>query len=248
MIYAASMVLLNSARHHSPAPRLAYLALGLGISATVAVNVTAGLAFGVVGAIVAAWPAPALVISYELLMVVIRSAGPGPDTPDGYATPEREHDNLPVRPAPPAPVSAGPERRALPGSPGARTIRHGKTATRRMPAADREAAVLAAVTAQPDISHAELARRMAVDEATIRRVRKPAHAGRRACRCRCFQREGSARLAICARSSAPLALRWRGALFAQASQPVPSRSARRCPNRFPAATVAVRPSPRHRTA
>jgi transposase-like protein len=145
---------------------------GLGISATVAVNVTAGLAFGVVGAIVAAWPAPALVISYELLMVVIRSAGPGPAAPDGYATPEREHDVPPVRPTQPAAVSAGPERRALPGSPGTRTIRHGKTAARRMPAADREAAVLAAVAAEPDITHAELARRMGVDEATIRRVRK----------------------------------------------------------------------------
>lgn len=74
MIYAASMVLLNAARHRTPAPRLAYLALGLGISATVAVNVTAGLAFGPVGALVAAWPAPALVISYELLMVVVRSS------------------------------------------------------------------------------------------------------------------------------------------------------------------------------
>jgi hypothetical protein len=33
-----------------------------------------GLIYGPVGAIVAAWPAPALVISYELLMLVIRSS------------------------------------------------------------------------------------------------------------------------------------------------------------------------------
>jgi hypothetical protein len=35
-----------------------------------------------------------------------------------------------------------------------------------------EAAVLAALAAEPEISHAELARRMNCDEATIRRVRK----------------------------------------------------------------------------
>lgn len=74
MIYASSMVLLNAARRGSDRPVLAYIALGLGIAATLAANVAAGLAFGPVGALVAAWPAPALVISYELLMLVIRSA------------------------------------------------------------------------------------------------------------------------------------------------------------------------------
>jgi hypothetical protein len=74
MIYASSMVLLNAARRGADRPRLAYAALALGIAATLAVNVAAGLAYGAVGALVAAWPAPALVISYELLMLVIRSS------------------------------------------------------------------------------------------------------------------------------------------------------------------------------
>jgi Protein of unknown function (DUF2637) len=74
LIYAASMVLLDSARRRARPPVLAYVALGLGIAATLAANVAAGLAYGPLGAIVAAWPAPALVISYELLMYVIRSA------------------------------------------------------------------------------------------------------------------------------------------------------------------------------
>ena len=79
LIYAASMVLLNSARRGLDRPALAYVALGLGIAATLAANIAAGLAYGAVGAIVAAWPAPALVISYELLMLVIRnSARPAP--------------------------------------------------------------------------------------------------------------------------------------------------------------------------
>jgi hypothetical protein len=74
MIYASSMVLLNAARRGAERPWLAYFALGLGIAATLAANVAAGLAYGAVGALVAAWPAPALVISYELLTVVIRSS------------------------------------------------------------------------------------------------------------------------------------------------------------------------------
>ena len=74
MIYASSMVLLNAARRGLDRPWLAYAALGMGIAATLAANVAAGLAYGPVGALVAAWPAPALVISYELLMLVIRSS------------------------------------------------------------------------------------------------------------------------------------------------------------------------------
>ena len=73
LIYSASMVLLDAARRGARAPRLARWLLGLGIAATLAANVTAGLRFGPVGAIVAAWPAVALVGSYELLMLIIRS-------------------------------------------------------------------------------------------------------------------------------------------------------------------------------
>lgn len=87
LIYAASMVLLNAARRGIERPPLAYVALGLGIAATLAANVAAGLAFGPVGALVAAWPAPALVISYELLMLVIRSsAAPVPGVPEEFAS------------------------------------------------------------------------------------------------------------------------------------------------------------------
>lgn len=73
LIYSASMVLLDAARRGARAPGLARWLLGLGIAATLAANVTAGLHFGPVGAIVAAWPAVALVGSYELLMLIIRS-------------------------------------------------------------------------------------------------------------------------------------------------------------------------------
>jgi hypothetical protein len=78
VIVAASMVLLTAARQRARAHWLAYAALVLGITATVAVNVAAGLSFGIVGAIIAGWPAPALVISFELLMIVVRQLAAAP--------------------------------------------------------------------------------------------------------------------------------------------------------------------------
>jgi hypothetical protein len=72
LIYASSMVMLDSARRKSPVPGLARWLLGLGIAATLAAKVAHGLGHGLAGAAVAAWPAVALVGSYELLMIVIR--------------------------------------------------------------------------------------------------------------------------------------------------------------------------------
>lgn len=73
LIYASSMVLLLCARRGLAVPALARWALGLGIAATLAANIAHGLDHGPVGAIVAAWPAVALVLGYELLMGVIRA-------------------------------------------------------------------------------------------------------------------------------------------------------------------------------
>ena len=74
LIVAASMVLLDAARHHESAPSLAWWMLGAGIGATLAINVLDGLPSGWLSALVAAWPAGALVGSYELLMLLVRSA------------------------------------------------------------------------------------------------------------------------------------------------------------------------------
>src|ERR1700755_80510 len=70
LIYASSMVILDSARRKAPVPGLARWLLGLGIAATLAANV----AHGLIGAAVAAWPAVTLVGSYELLMIIIGGA------------------------------------------------------------------------------------------------------------------------------------------------------------------------------
>jgi hypothetical protein len=80
LVYASSMVILHAARYRLPVPRLARWMLALGIAASLAVNVAQGWSHGLVGAAAAAWPAVALVGSYELLAWMIRTAaGGGPD-------------------------------------------------------------------------------------------------------------------------------------------------------------------------
>jgi len=80
------MVVLDASRRHRPVPRLAAWSLGTGIVATVSANLAHGIGHGPVGALVSAWPALALVGSFELLMMLIRTGrgtrlgdtGPGP--------------------------------------------------------------------------------------------------------------------------------------------------------------------------
>ena len=101
LIYSASMVLLDAARRDVKAPRLAYWLLGVGITVTLVANVLAGVAFGVLGAVVAAWPALALVGSYELLMAMIRRSRTAPD--DVYPAPDdtvQTVADVPVVPVP----------------------------------------------------------------------------------------------------------------------------------------------------
>ena len=75
LVYASSMVVLYAARHRVPVPPLARWLLGLGIAATLTANMAQGWSHGLVGAVVAAWPAVSLVGSYELLVWLIRMSG-----------------------------------------------------------------------------------------------------------------------------------------------------------------------------
>jgi hypothetical protein len=75
LLWASSMVVLPAAWHRMPIPRLARWLLGLGIAATVTANMAQGWSHGLVGAVVAAWPAVSLVGSYELLVCLIRTSG-----------------------------------------------------------------------------------------------------------------------------------------------------------------------------
>lgn len=80
LIYCASMVLLDAARRKVTAPPLARWLLAAGIAATLFANVYSGLSYGPLGAAVAAWPAAALVGSYELLMLIVRAGAGTPAT------------------------------------------------------------------------------------------------------------------------------------------------------------------------
>ena len=66
LVYASSMVVLYAARRRVPVPSLARWLLALGIAATLTANMAQGWSHGLVGAVVAAWPAVSLVGSYEL--------------------------------------------------------------------------------------------------------------------------------------------------------------------------------------
>jgi hypothetical protein len=73
LIYSSSMVLLDAARRAAARPMLALWILVLGIIATLSSNVWDGLRLGgFPSAVVYAWPAVALVFSYEMLMLIIR--------------------------------------------------------------------------------------------------------------------------------------------------------------------------------
>jgi hypothetical protein len=74
LIWAASMVVLDASRRDRGVPRLAAWSLGVGIVATIGANLAHGIGHGPIGALVSAWPALALVGSFELLMTLIRAA------------------------------------------------------------------------------------------------------------------------------------------------------------------------------
>jgi Protein of unknown function (DUF2637) len=106
LIWAASMVVLDASRRNHRVPLLAAWSLGAGIVATVGANLAHGLGHGPVGALVSAWPALALVGSFELLMLLIKNqhhdSGDEPaDEAVNHRAPALEHDKPPVaRPAP----------------------------------------------------------------------------------------------------------------------------------------------------
>ncbi len=77
MIITASLALLEAARNGGSKPKLAIVSLLVGIGSTVAMNVVAGLAHGVGGALVASLPPVALVLSLETLMGLVRRARAG---------------------------------------------------------------------------------------------------------------------------------------------------------------------------
>ena len=87
LILAASLVLLHEARNDRDAPRLARFMLWLGIVATIGANIAYGAGYGLLGALISAWPAVAFIGSVEIAMQQVRrarapgAASSGPDVP-----------------------------------------------------------------------------------------------------------------------------------------------------------------------
>jgi uncharacterized protein DUF2637 len=98
LIWAASMVVIDASRRNHPVPLLAKCSLAVGIVATIGANLAHGLNHGPIGALVSAWPALALVGSFELLMLLVRThqlagsngaddATPNPEPPTDQTEP-----------------------------------------------------------------------------------------------------------------------------------------------------------------
>jgi len=171
LVFAASMVLLDSARRRVQAPPMARWMLAAGIAATLAANILAGVHYGLLGAVVAAWPAPALVGSYELLLWIVRTGSAAAPVADAVTPPAAAGEPAPVAVAV-APASTGhaatgsrkesrgrPARNAVAGRP------------RKRSAADLEADALSALADDPQISGAELGRQLGVSPRTGQRIR-----------------------------------------------------------------------------
>jgi hypothetical protein len=97
LIWAASMVVLDANRRTRRVPPLAGWSLGVGIVATVGANLAHGIGHGPIGALVSAWPALALVGSYELLMMLIRTeqgatGEPATDEPESHTAASAKRD------------------------------------------------------------------------------------------------------------------------------------------------------------
>lgn len=103
LILASSTALLTGAR-----PGLARAGLVLGIVATLGANVAAGAEFGIVGALVNAWPAVAFIMASEILLSTVRAARDLPSADEAgeavaaeaptepVSTPETVADAVPV--------------------------------------------------------------------------------------------------------------------------------------------------------
>lgn len=74
LVATCSLVILYCTRHGRRAPRNAWALLITGVCATVGANVAHGLSYGLVGALVAGWPALVAVGTFELLIRLLRDA------------------------------------------------------------------------------------------------------------------------------------------------------------------------------
>jgi len=108
LILASSLVLLHEARNGRDAPRLARFMLWLGIAATIGANIAFGAGYGLLGALISAWPAVAFIGAVEIAMQQVRRSRVPPAATGGSDVPQMPGDvQQAVRAAYAASVAAG---------------------------------------------------------------------------------------------------------------------------------------------
>jgi hypothetical protein len=173
LVATSSLAMLRSARAGVTTSQLARTGLVLGVLATIGANVTSGLSQGVIGAVIAGWPAAAFIVSAEIAIGMVRRK---PVKITGREAVTRDNsgnvngisavidtESVTVDNASDIPVD--------------RTARHARQA-------DQDHIVVTALNDNPDMSYAELAALLGKSERTARRAvqrvngRVPAFAGR----------------------------------------------------------------------
>ena len=119
LIFSASMVLLRASRHGIKPPKAAWFAMGLGVSATLFANVSHGVPYGTTGILTSAWPAVAMVVSFEMLFRMFR---PVQASQDVVEVPDRAAlvpvpVGVPVVVQAPSQPQAAPRKRVPNGTP-----------------------------------------------------------------------------------------------------------------------------------
>jgi hypothetical protein len=148
-VCAASAALLWSAREAIPAPRMARPMLALGVAATLAANADFGAAHGAAGIVLSAWPAIAFAGSVEVAFGMVRKSAQT-DT-ETASVPVTDTAALAAVIADMEPdVTRTPGRTPKPAKPSAKAA--------------------AIVRRQPDVSGAELGRKLGVSERQGRRL------------------------------------------------------------------------------
>jgi len=109
LIFSSSMVILRANRHGMRVPFMAWFGMALGILATLGANVAHGVPYGVVGMATSAWPAIALVVSFEMLMRLLKPVITGESetasAPETTPAPVADEAPAPMADEAPAPMA-----------------------------------------------------------------------------------------------------------------------------------------------
>jgi hypothetical protein len=119
LIFSASMVLLRASRHGIKPPKAAWFAMALGVAATLFANVSHGVPYGTTGILTSAWPAVAMVVSFEMLFRMFRPVQASQDVAETpvHVAPVLVPTSAPAAVQAPSQPQAAPRKRVPNGTP-----------------------------------------------------------------------------------------------------------------------------------